>query len=887
MEYSWNQVVIVPEEWIICIKVSRVTRRMAKTRKESRRRSRSRSRDRDEASRHDSRKRSHRHREEEGVSSSGSDTAPSPVKVSRKDVRREAEETQGGSKQEELSIEETNKLRISLGLKPLEVDAPSSVKSSSADLKDGRVAPMKTEEVFVKTENISEKLEAEKIRERVRVQKEKRFIQSRLRAIKPLGYESDEEDDDALAWIEKSRELEKQKAQAKARELEEMDEEIQRQEEEKILIQRQNAYREKDLRGLTVGHSLDMIKEGTQVILTLRDVDLLDEDAHEDILENVNILDEEKAAENVLNKKLGKRDYNPYDDGPDGAGVNLLSKYDETIDGKKKETFKLGASVEEEISHRLKKGQEEIVSDRGISLDTGVSGSLQPLKSLDTGVSGSLQPLKFASEYYTEEEMKMFRKPRRIKKGSIRKRIVEEEDLAPSLPVSTSGSTSESTPGDPDFGSRNRRSKLEGSELLDTDENSNGKVASKVASDKPASKISLMDIDNEDNEPAVDVSGVIVEDDAEEELQVALEKARRLKERKAKSSLEQIASSLVIKRESEMSSESSGVISGLGMNSESSGVTSGLGTSSESSGVTSGLGMNSLAEFCRNIGETVHVKVEYDSDMNDSDEEELVNSRRERSDLKPLVRSSDQSSVTKEGSNQSKSKTEKIDRRKGAWTEVNDMEEDSNKIMEEDSNKIMEEDSNKMSDESDEEVPRMKDVKVAPILGEEPDLTIGVAAALKLAKNKGYLESESKKSGALPKSTSSISAVNYLIDEKFASMDERRAGTRDRYSGRVSEFQEKSGYKPEVNLEYIDQEGRILNEKEAFRQLSHKFHGKGPGKNKIDKRMKKLMQESKLRQMSSIDTPLNTVKKLQEKQKELASPYVVISGTETSLIKKK
>ena len=828
MGHSWNQLVVVPEEWTICIKVLRATKRMAKTRKESRRRSRS--RDREQKSRHDSRKRSNRHREEEEVSSSGSDTAPSPVKVSRKDVRREGE-TPSGSKQEELSIEETNKLRISLGLKPLEVDTPSGAKSSSADVKDGKVVPMKTEEVFVKTENISEKLEAEKIREKVRVQKEKRFLQDKLKGIKLLGHDSDSEEDDPLVWIEKSREMEKQKAQA--REIEEMDEEILRQEEEKDLIRRQNAYREKDLKGLTVGHSLDMIKEGTQVILTLRDADLLDEDANEDILENVNILDEEKAAENVLNKKLGKRDYNPYDDGQDGAGVNLLSKYDETIDGKKRETFKLGANVEE-ISHRLKKAQEE----------AKLGGKM--LFSLDEGPSANLQPLKFASEYYTEEEMKKFRKPKRVKKGSIRKRIVEEEDLAPSLAASTSGATS----GDPDFGSRSKRSKLEESEQLDTDENSSGKVTSevtsKVASDKPVSKISLVDID-EDNEPAVDVSGVVVEDDAEEELQVALEKARRLKERKAKSSLEQIASSLVIKRESEMDCESSGA--------------------------TSGLGMNSLAEFCRNIGETAHVKVEYDSDMNDSDEEEVTNPRRERSDLKPLVRSSDQSSVAKENCNQSKSKVEKIDRRKGAWTEVNDMEEDGNK----------------MSDESDEEAPKMKNVKVAPILGEEPDLTIGVAAALKLAKNKGYLESESKKSGAVPKSTSSISAVNYLIDEKFAAGDDRRGGggSRDRYSGRVSEFQEKSGYKPEVNLEYIDHEGRILNEKEAFRQLSHKFHGKGPGKNKIDKRMKKLMQESKLRQMSSIDTPLNTVKKLQEKQKELASPYVVISGTETSLIKKK
>lgn len=839
---------IVPE-WIICIKVSRVTRRMGKTRKESRR-------SREQTSRHDSRKHthrhreeeehshrhreeeelshrhreeeehSHRHREEEEGSSSGSDTAPSPAKVSRKDVKREGEETPSGSKQEELSIEETNKLRISLGLKPLEVDGVSGGRSSS----DSKVAPMKTEEVFVKTENISDRLEAEKMREKVQVQREKRILQSQLRSIRHLGDESDSEGEDALVWIQKSRELEKQKAEARARE--EMDEEIQRQEEERM-IQRQNAYRERDLKGLTVGHSLDTIKEGTQLILTLRDSDLLDQDATEDILENVNILDEERAAENVLNKRLGKRDYNPYDDGQD---VSLLSKYDQTIHGKKQETFKLGTNVEE---GRLGTNREEVKLDRR-------------LVSLDEGPTADLHGLRFASEYYTEEEMKKFRKPKRVKKGSMRKRILEE-DLAPSLAGVTSA--------DPDLGSRNRRSKLEGSEQLDTDENSDRKVVS----DEPVPKISLMEIDDEENEPGVDLSGVIVEDDAEEELQAAIEKARRV--RKGMSSLDQIASSLVTKRESELDSltkRESGLSSltkrESGLDSESGGVTSRL--DSESAGVISGLGINSLAEFCRNIGDTAHVKVEYDSDMNDSDDEQVVNLRRERSDLKPT---SDPISVSKESS---RSKDGRIDKRKGAWTEVNDREEEEDDI----------------SDASDEEAPRMK---VAPILGEEPDLTIGVAAALKLAKNKGYLESESKKSGALPKSTSSISAVNYLIDEKFGGDERRGGGSRDRYSGRVSEFQEKSGYKPEVNLEYIDHEGRILNEKEAFRQLSHKFHGKGPGKNKIDKRMKKLMQESKLRQMSSIDTPLNTVKKLQEKQKELASPYVVISGTETSLIKKK
>ena len=35
--------------------------------------------------------------------------------------------------------------------------------------------------------------------------------------------------------------------------------------------------------------------------------------------------------------------------------------------------------------------------------------------------------------------------------------------------------------------------------------------------------------------------------------------------------------------------------------------------------------------------------------------------------------------------------------------------------------------------------------------------------------------------------------------------------------GPVTEFKDKDGYKPDVKLEYVDDEGRKLNAKEAFR----------------------------------------------------------------------
>lgn len=46
-----------------------------------------------------------------------------------------------------------------------------------------------------------------------------------------------------------------------------------------------------------------------------------------------------------------------------------------------------------------------------------------------------------------------------------------------------------------------------------------------------------------------------------------------------------------------------------------------------------------------------------------------------------------------------------------------------------------------------------------------------------------------------------------------------------------------------MKLEYVDETGRNMTPKEAFRQLSHRFHGKGSGKKKTEKRAKQHEQE--------------------------------------------
>ena len=53
-----------------------------------------------------------------------------------------------------------------------------------------------------------------------------------------------------------------------------------------------------------------------------------------------------------------------------------------------------------------------------------------------------------------------------------------------------------------------------------------------------------------------------------------------------------------------------------------------------------------------------------------------------------------------------------------------------------------------------------------------------------------------------------------------------------------------------------------MTPKEAFWKLSLKFHGRGPGKMKQEKRQKQFQEELKLKQMNVGDIPLMAIEKI-------------------------
>jgi U4/U6.U5 tri-snRNP-associated protein 1 len=64
-------------------------------------------------------------------------------------------------------------------------------------------------------------------------------------------------------------------------------------------------------------------------------------------------------------------------------------------------------------------------------------------------------------------------------------------------------------------------------------------------------------------------------------------------------------------------------------------------------------------------------------------------------------------------------------------------------------------------------------------------------------------------------------------------------------------------YKPDVQLNYVDKFGRHMTSKEAFKQLSHQFHGKGSGNTKTKKQLDKIEAEKKKLAEHTLETTVS------------------------------
>ncbi|XP_056302529.1 U4/U6.U5 tri-snRNP-associated protein 1 [Danio aesculapii] len=736
-------------------------------------------RDREKRKRSRSRERSSRGAEKDRSGKSEKSNAEPRVKKEKLDPAFEDNAEPGpksASGDASLSIEETNKLRAKLGLKPLDLN------------ENKKEAGTKEEPLVAETINPVQLKQQAEMREKLAALKEKRLLNQKLGKVKVLG---DDEPwlDDTAAWVERSRKLAKEKemAEKRAKLLEEMDEEfgVSNLVEQEFAQERRQAYSSHDLKGLKVQHKVESFAEGQTVVLTLQDKGVLEEE--EDVLVNVGLIDKEKAEKNVELKKK-KPDYKPYEEEESVDDMivfkpkSVLSKYDEEIEGEKKKSFRLssGGFVGGERERELQAIRESL-RDQAQSLSTSA--------------------LTLATEYYTPQEMVGFKKTKRkVKKIRKKEKVLRADEL---LVDDTRNS---------DFGSRSRG---RGRKAADDDEEEEavpGNVFMENISKsrdvlQQSDDIRMADMDISDEEDFVPPEpSALEEDEAEQELQKQLEKQRLLRQKQMlKDSGER-----VIERLKQVRAR---------------------GDDDNDPDKKNNIVFNATSEFCRTLGDIPT----YGLSGNREDQEDIMDFEKDDE---------------KEGGGQSDSD---MDDNVG-WSTVN-LDEEKNQA----------------------------DFSTASttILDEEPIVNSGLAAALLLCKNKGLLDTQMQKVARVKTPKAALPNDNYCIEDKMHIDD--KYSRREEYRGFTQDFKEKDNYKPDVKIEYVDESGRKLCPKEAFRQLSHRFHGKGSGKMKTERRMKKLEEEALLKKMSSSDTPLGTVALLQEKQKSQKTPYIVLSGSGKSM----
>ncbi|KAI3960469.1 hypothetical protein MKW98_002968 [Papaver atlanticum] len=596
-------------------------------------------------------------------------------------------------------------------LKQKNVTASAGVHSSTSQIKE-RIQEMKEERLKKKSESVSE----------------------------------------VLSWVTKSRKLEVKKVseKEKALQLKKVFEEQDNIEEVESGDEGRAQHLSKDLAGVKILHGLDKVVEGGAVVLTLKDQSILaDGDLNEevDMLENVEI-GEQKLRDDAY--KAAKKKTGTYDDKFDVDSMSqkkMLPQYDDPVDD---EVVTLDASGRftgeaekklEELRKRL-----HCVSTNSHFEDLTSSG-------------------KISSDYYTQEEMLQFKKPK--KKKSMRKKerldldALEAEAVSVGLGVGDRGSRKDGKMQS----AKEEQVKSEAQKRSDAYQSAIAKAA-EASKALRLEQVSIVPVVEDENP---------VFGDEDDELYKSLEKARKLalKERNAASGAQAVSSAITA--------------------------------------------INKLAESQTPSTE----EVEDDKVVFTEVEEFVWGLQLDEEADKP-----EGEDVFMEEDEIPKSSDQEIkDVETGGWTEVNDANEDEHLTNEE-----------------------KKDIV--------PDATIhevavgkGLSGTLQLLKERGTLKD--------------------TVEWGGRNMDKKRS--------KLVGIYDNDGSK-EIQIIRRDEFGRIMTPKEAFRNISHKFHGKGPGKMKQEKRQKQYQEEMKLKQMKNSDTPSQSMERMREAQAQMRTPYLVLSG---------
>lgn len=662
------------------------------------------------------------------------------------------------------SIEEINKIRRAMGMKPLPVPgaAPPAEESTPAKDQNGDEEPASTLETreAAAYENFQKVRQAEEAKrrreEKAAAIKKARELAQRNARVEGKGLADGDDDDvdvDVKSWLKNQKKRQKKiEAARKA-------------EEEKAAAEAAKAaaaeHTAADLAGIKVAHDMsDFLVSGEQ-ILTLKDTGVLENEEEGDELENLALREQEKLQEKLELKKK-KPVYDPNDVYETGE-IGILSKYDEEIYGKKKKAFTLDeVKTSTELADILDAPVQQQRKQQAVDLeDLGKSMILPPYVLWHDWLRADCHrpedaPPPTTSDYLDPSEIKV-KKPKKKKSKSTRQRRADDDDVL--------------FPGDT----------ADGAEPPQEMEVDSGAAA-------PAKKRKIMD----DN---------FVDDD-DLQTSLALQRKDALKKRK-KTRPEDIARQL--REEASQTPEA------------------------EAEEADKGVIMDEISRFVDGLR---------------AEPEEERKARKPKAE-EPVTAMQDEAPSSED-------------------------------------EEMQDADGARDGHSASRETSPLAD---APVLGVEEEKTVdqGLGATLSLLRERNLIEEG--KGAELNEQFRQRQRFLMELQRRMALFDQetRAQRERDRTSGRLArmsarereEWQRqqnairdqhqsrvidqmfREGYRPNVELRYIDADGRRLDAKEAFKELSHQFHGKGSGKGKTDKRLKKLAEEKRRMAQSMLDASQN------------------------------
>ncbi|KAL8717769.1 MAG: hypothetical protein Q9225_005016 [Loekoesia sp. 1 TL-2023] len=641
-----------------------------------------------------------------------------------------------------ISIEEANKIRTAIGLKPLPVPGSANgpafkagkEEESSSEDEPASTLESRQAQGYENWKKLQDEQDAKAKREakNVAIKKARDAARkfTRLEG-KGLGDADEAGDLDTKTWLLQQKKRQRKLERERLRKL------------EKELEERENIpeHTAEDLSGVKVAHELGDFEAGGEQILTLKDAGIDENEEEGDELENQE-LREREALQDRLNVRKKKPVYDPHAT-DETESSTILKHYDEAIEGKKRKRFTLdgqGSTAKEREALRQSVGEK--LKAQSISLDI----------SKDVPISD-----------YKEEQEAKIKKPKKKKAKSTRQRPLDEDDIFPT--AAPNGSAANDNSMDP------------------------GPVEQDSISSRPTKEITSF-VDDEDLQA-----------------NLAIQRREALKKRK-RTRPEDLARQLRMEVEEANNKMDEDDQAGDG-----------------------GLVIDETTEFVANLRHSPEPQTS-----------------RTAEPAKALPKIKHESPTA----------------------------EDNHDI-------DMEQSFNEPS-EYEERFKRETSTPTAPELtgtglDEEANVNQGIGATLALLSQRGLIkntqngdinalhrerqrflaekrkrEAEAERKARLQRerdrASGKLDRMSARDREEYARWENKQ---RDQAESRqMAEIFNKE-YKPNVELKYVDEFGRSMNQKEAFKHLSHQFHGKGSGKQKTEKHLKKIEDDKKREAMSSLD----------------------------------